>query len=167
MFKTIDEFLINWGHEAGSTQKILDTLTDESLGQEVSPEDRTLGRIAWHIVATVHEMISRTGLKFEGVPHDAPVPETASAIAEAYRSSNEAMLTAMKEQWTDESLGEVKDMYGEQWSVGTVLAILTAHQTHHRGQMTVLMRQAGLPVPGVYGPSREEWAAFGGQAPVI
>ncbi|MBI2416475.1 MAG: hypothetical protein HYV28_00920 [Ignavibacteriales bacterium] len=27
--------------------------------------------------------------------------------------------------------------------------------------MTVLMRQAGLKVPGAYGPSREEWAAYG------
>jgi uncharacterized damage-inducible protein DinB len=27
--------------------------------------------------------------------------------------------------------------------------------------MTVLMRQAGLPVPGLYGPSKEEWAAMG------
>jgi uncharacterized damage-inducible protein DinB len=27
--------------------------------------------------------------------------------------------------------------------------------------MTVLMRQAGLPVPGVVGPSKEEWAAMG------
>lgn len=167
MFKTIEEFLINWGHEAGSTQKILDTLTDESLAQEVSPEDRTLGRIAWHITTTLDEMISQTGLKFEATPHDAPVPETASEIAEAYRTSSEAMVAAMKEQWTDETLGELKDMYGEQWTVGTVLAILTAHQTHHRGQMTVLMRQAGLRVPGVYGPAREEWAAFGGQAPVV
>jgi hypothetical protein len=24
----------------------------------------------------------------------------------------------------------------------------------------VLMRQAGLNVPGVYGPSREEWTAY-------
>jgi hypothetical protein len=29
--------------------------------------------------------------------------------------------------------------------------------------MTVLMRQAGLKVPGVYGPSREEWSQFGMQ----
>jgi hypothetical protein len=25
----------------------------------------------------------------------------------------------------------------------------------------VLMRQAGLSVPGVYGPAREDWAALG------
>jgi uncharacterized damage-inducible protein DinB len=167
MFKTIEEFLIHWGHESGSTQKILNALTDESLAQEVSPEDRTLGRIAWHIVQTLHEMMSQTGLEFDGTPGDAAVPETAAEIADAYHSTNEAMISAMKTQWTDEALGEMKDMYGEQWSVGTVLGILTAHQTHHRGQMTVLMRQAGLPVPGVYGPAREEWSAFGGQAPVI
>lgn len=167
MFKTIEAFLINWDHESGSTQKILDTLTDKSLGQEVSPEDRTLGRIAWHVVTTLGEMMSRTGLDFTANAHDAAVPTTAAEIAGAYRSTNEAMVTAIKEQWTDESLAELKEMYGEQWAIGTVLGILTAHQTHHRGQMTVLMRQAGLPVPGVYGPSREEWAMFGGEAPVV
>ncbi|WP_421102408.1 DinB family protein [Sporosarcina psychrophila] len=167
MFKTIEEFLINWGHESESTQKILNTLTDKSLDQEVSAEDRTLGRIAWHIVTTLGEMMSRTGLDFEANPHDAAVPTSAVEIAGAYRSTNEAMVAAIKEQWTDESLAELKEMYGEQWTIGTVLGILTAHQTHHRGQMTVLMRQAGLPVPGVYGPSREEWAAFGGEAPVV
>ncbi|MER2090150.1 MAG: DinB family protein [Sporosarcina sp.] len=167
MFKTIEEFLINWDHESSSTQKILNTLTDESLLQEVSPEDRTLGRIAWHLVTTLDEMVSRTGLEFKATPHDAPVPEEAVAIAKAYLSSNDTMVAAIKEQWNDNTLNEVKDMYGEQWSIGTILSILTAHQTHHRGQMTVLMRQAGLRVPGVYGPSREEWTMFGGEAPKV
>jgi uncharacterized damage-inducible protein DinB len=27
--------------------------------------------------------------------------------------------------------------------------------------MTVLMRQAGIKVPGIYGPSKEEWEAMG------
>lgn len=167
MFNSIEEFLTNWDHESESTQKILDTLTDESLSQEVSPKDRTLGRIAWHIVTTLDEMVSRTGLDFKATPHDAPVPEKAAEIAEAYRSSNNTMVAAIKEQWNEETLNELKEMYGEQWSVATILSILTSHQTHHRGQMTVLMRQAGLSVPGVYGPSREEWALFGEEAPKV
>jgi uncharacterized damage-inducible protein DinB len=52
-------------------------------------------------------------------------------------------------------------MYGMDWNKGTTLHILVTHQTHHRGQFTVLMRQAGLKVPGVYGPSKEEWIAYG------
>ncbi|MDN4608435.1 DinB family protein [Sporosarcina highlanderae] len=167
MFSTIESFLIHWEHEGNSTQKLLDNLTDESLSTEVTPEDRTLGRIAWHIVTSLGEMMSRTGLKFEAADHNLPVPITAAEIAEAYRTSNEAMIATIKEQWTDESLAEQKEMYGQQWSNGTVLGILTAHQTHHRGQMTVLMRQAGLRVIGVYGPAREEWASFGAPVPTV
>jgi len=33
--------------------------------------------------------------------------------------------------------------------------------------MTVLMRQAGLDVPGVYGPARQEWAAYGVPPPEL
>lgn len=165
MFRTIEEFLINWVHESRLTQKVLDELTDASLAQEVSSEGRTLGRIAWHIVTTLDEMVSRTGLEFEAASHEAAIPATATEITDAYRSSSAAMVEAMKEQWTDATLNELIDMYGEQWSVATILGILTSHQIHHRGQMTVLMRQAGLRVPGVYGPSREEWVEFGGVAP--
>ncbi len=167
MFTKIEDFLTLWGHEASSTQKILDTLTDSSLAQEVSPEDRTLGRIAWHITTTLHEMLSRTGLTFEAAEHDSVVPTSAKDIADQYRHASESMISAIKEQWTDASLLEVKEMYGEQWANGLTLSILISHQTHHRGQMTVLMRQAGLKVPGVYGPSRDEWAEYGMEAPSV
>ena len=36
-----------------------------------------------------------------------------------------------------------------------IRAALLHHEIHHRGQMTVLMRQAGLKLPGVYGPSAD------------
>ena len=45
--------------------------------------------------------------------------------------------------------------------------VLVTHQTHHRGQMTVLMRQAGLKVPDVYGPAKEGWATYGMPAPRV
>ena len=41
------------------------------------------------------------------------------------------------------------------------------HQIDHRGQMTVLMRQAGLNVPGVYGPSLEGWTSVGTNPPEV
>jgi hypothetical protein len=33
--------------------------------------------------------------------------------------------------------------------------------------MTVLMRQAGLKVPGIYGPAKEEWSIYGAPVPEI
>ena len=44
--------------------------------------------------------------------------------------------------WTDDTLRTKDDMYGEQWARGYTLTSLILHQVHHRGQMTVLMRQA-------------------------
>lgn len=165
MIRKLEDFLTNWKHESDSTLKLFNTLTDESLNQKVYDEGRTLGKLAWHIVVTLDEMIGKTGLQFSATPHDAPQPKTAKEISEAYRASSDAMVQAIKEQWTDETLLEEKDMYGDTWNVATILQVLISHQTHHRGQITVLMRQAGLAVPGMYGPSREEWLAFSEEAP--
>lgn len=165
MIRKLDDFFTNWHHESNSTLTVLNALTDESLNQKVYEEGRTLGQLAWHLVVTIDEMIGKTGLQFNATPHDAAQPSSATEIANAYKESSDAFVQAAKEQWTDESLLDEKDMYGETWSVATILQILLFHQTHHRGQMTVLMRQAGLAVPGMYGPSREEWLAYGGEAP--
>jgi len=58
-------------------------------------------------------------------------------------------------------------MYRSKWSRGFTLHCLGDHETHHRGQMSILMRQAGLVVPGVMGPAKEEWEKMGMQAPEI
>ena len=77
------------------------------------------------------------------------------------------MIAAVQTEWTDETLAKTSMMYREEWKNGATLRILIQHEVHHRAQMTVLMRQAGLQDPGVYGPSKEEWAGLGMQAPEV
>lgn len=89
------------------------------------------------------------------------MPLTAAEIADTYAAAARSVAEQVSANWTDETLMQTDEMYGETWSRGQTLLYLIAHQTHHRGQMTILMRQAGLPVPGIYGPSKEEWAAMG------
>ncbi|ADG05309.1 DinB family protein [Kyrpidia tusciae] len=156
MFATIRDFAEEWSHESAATQRVLEALTDESLARQVAPGHRTLGEIAWHLVTSVHEILSHAGLQFESLGDDRRVPDSAGTIAEAYQKTSLAALEAAQTQWSDETLRETRNMYGEPWTVAFTLRILIQHQTHHRGQMTVLMRQAGLRVPGVYGPSKEE-----------
>src|SRR5688572_11889664 len=94
-------------------------------------------------------------------PGVSDVPQPAADIAAAYERTARAVLDAVKSGWTDEKLTEAVPFYGRHIPAGVALEIVIRHQTHHRGQMTVLMRQAGVPVPGMYGPSKEEWAALG------
>jgi len=167
MFHTLTEFAHAWEPEIESTQKILKHLTNASLSQAVSAEGRTLGRLAWHITTTIPEMMNRTGLKISEPDPDAPVPATAKEIFHAYNTAAIALLEQVKSSWNDESLKVVDDMYGEKWSRASTLRVLISHQIHHRGQMTVLMRQAGLRVPGIFGPAREDWARMGMEPPAV
>jgi uncharacterized damage-inducible protein DinB len=161
MFHTIAEFSFAWTHESASTLKLMEALTDASLAQKVTPEGRTLGRLAWHIVQTLGEMGGHAGLAVDGANEKTPQPSSAAAIAEAYKASAASVDKAVSATWKDADLPVEIDMYGEKWTRAMALRALIQHEVHHRGQMTVLMRQAGVKVPGIYGPAREEWAAYG------
>lgn len=161
MLRKIEDFQKDWQYESEITEKVMRTLTDESLGQKVNEEGRTLGFLAWHLTLTLGEMPAHVGLSVAAPAEDAAMPSSAAEIADAYAKAAKSVSDQIAANWTDETLLETDNMYGETWARGLTLFYLIAHQAHHRGQMTVLMRQAGLPVPGVYGPAREEWAAMG------
>jgi len=161
MFRTIQDFLGSWAYETEATEKVFSQLTDASLDQKVTPDGRSLGRLAWHIIQTLPEMGGRTGLAIEGPGETEPVPSDAGEMARQFLETAKSLEDAVRAGWADADLDVEDDMYGEMWPRGKSLSALVNHQIHHRGQMTVLMRQAGLPVPGVYGPSREEWKAYG------
>jgi len=163
MYYNIKDFLDDWKFEREATIKILNVLTDESLKQKVTPEPqgRSLGQLGWHITTSVGEMMARTGVKIDAPEDNTELPASADEIKKTYERVSEALSNEIKEKWNDKTLEKEDDMYGEKWKRSVTLRILIEHQIHHRGQMTVLMRQAGLKVPGVFGPSYEEWAAIG------
>ena len=164
MYSKVTEFIEDWKYESESTLKVFENLTDDSLDFKPDKYVRSPGRLALHIVTTLGEMVQRTGLKFDATPEDAPLPSAVKEICDEYKKSSEGMLNAVKKEWKDESLLEEVNLYGQNWKKGKVLSVLVNHQTHHRGQLAVVMRLAGLKVPGVYGPAREEWANMGMEA---
>ncbi|WP_090645746.1 DinB family protein [Paenibacillus sp. UNC496MF] len=159
MYNTIQEFIMEWNNEAASTQKVLDALTDASLQQQVSPEDRTLGRIAFHIARSTPGLLSASGLTVETLPPGAP--SSAAEIADKFRKVSADTVDGVRAQWTDSMLKESVKVFGMELPRAVLLSMLIKHIVHHRGQITVLMRQAGLKVPGVYGPARDESVTFG------
>ena len=161
MYYKISDFIEDWKYESEATIKVLSNLTDESLTVKFNNEIRTPGRLAWHIVTSVVEMTHRTELTFESVDETTPIPSSVKEIVDEYRRASENMIKEITEKWNDETLKQEDDMYGEKWARGKTLGVLVTHQIHHRAQLTVVMRLAGLKVPGVYGPAKEEWTGYG------
>jgi uncharacterized damage-inducible protein DinB len=161
MYHTINEFLKDWKYESEATLKVFNNLTDKSLAKKNSEIGRTIGRLAWHITVTVDEMLGSAGVSIETLEDDNNYPKSVKEILRKYQEISDNLLEKLPQVWNDDSLKEKVNMYGEQWTKEAVLTSLIKHQIHHRAQMIPLMRQAGLKVPGIYGPSYEEWKAMG------
>ena len=83
-----------------------------------------------------------------------PTPETIEEIANYYEQVIEGYNQAAP-KLTDAQLEEEVSVFGGAMPLGKVLRMIIDHQNHHRSQMTVLLRQAGLVVPPVMGPTAE------------
>jgi uncharacterized damage-inducible protein DinB len=163
----LSDFLEWYQAESEATGKVVDRLTDESLSQQVTDGHRTLGRVAWHIVTTYPEMLGQMELKVDSPSEQDPVPKSAAEVKAAYRRAARSLIEQLQTSWSDDTLRQEQEMYGINWPKARWLRTFITHEIHHRGQMTVLMRQANLTVPGVYGPAKEEWRDFGMEEPPV
>jgi uncharacterized damage-inducible protein DinB len=156
----VSDFSEVWDVECRNTSVLFSKITDSSLNQKVYHEGRSLGFLEWHIIVSIGEMAERIGLKLDCPALDSPIPNSANEIYFTFKKVGQSLAEEVK-KFSDEDLAVKVDMYGEMWSRGRGLDAIIKHLAHHRGQLTVLMRQAGLKVHGVYGPAKEEWTAFG------
>lgn len=157
MYHAIKEFLDDWKFESEATLKIFSNLTNDSLSHRITPKGRSLGRLAWHITAQIAKAINQTKPGFEEINDDNNFPHDVEKIKETYKKVSDVLAENVS-NWTDDELKKQINAFGEIWTKEAILSSLIKHQIHHRSQMTVLMRAAGLKIPGIYGPSYEEWA---------
>ncbi|WP_088069822.1 DinB family protein [Gottfriedia luciferensis] len=161
MFINVEEFITEWKFEEANTIKLLNAMTDESLDQSIGEDFSSLGELAWHLTTAIKAIVSQSGLQFEAPMSKEDMPATAKELAEKYAQASKSMIEAAQAEWKEKDLKQIINAFGFlDMPIFALLRMAIQHQTHHRGQMTVLMRQAGLAVPGMYGPSKEEWAAM-------
>ncbi|HTP57348.1 MAG TPA: DinB family protein [Spirochaetia bacterium] len=160
MYMTVLEFVEDWRRESGISLKVLRALTDQSLSQKSDPEGNALGRIAYHMVKMIGGNGTALGLEVAAPPREAEPPAQAAQIAAEYEKAAQSLADQVTQKITDSRLPTEITMFGRTMPLAVALQTLIRHQIHHRGQMSILMRSAGVVVPGIYGPSREESAAM-------
>lgn len=164
MYRTTKDFLEDWEYETESTVKLLNNLTQNSLDTKVTDNGRSIKKLVWHIIQSNPEMLVHAGVKVDGFDDKETAPNDLSELIKQYISKSELVNNYVSKNLSDNSLEEDVKIYGDVWKKGKLLSSIINHQIHHRAQITVLMRQAGLKVPGIYGPSKEEWEIYGMEA---
>jgi uncharacterized damage-inducible protein DinB len=152
-------------HESANTRKILERLPSDRFSWQPHDKSMTLIQLASHISEIpgmfVAQAIQDDELDFATSRYTPPVLENTEALL-AFFEENLTRAVAALQSATEEALNQVWTMrQGETVFASMPRKIVIRnlglnHLIHHRGQLSVYLRLAGLPVPGMYGPSADE-----------
>lgn len=160
MYCKVQDFLKDYSEESQKTLQIFQSLTDQSLQTKAYPDGRDIETISRHMIFSIGDMFKYLGIEIDVIEKKEKL-SSVDEIINRYSSSVQKLIQQLPFVISDDKLNEEIEIYGEKWKVNYVLYAFLKHEIHHRAQITVLMRQAGLKVPGIYGPSKEEWKNYG------
>lgn len=154
MYRVAEDFVKDWAISSKGALKVMQAIPDDKMHIAIVDEHNSLGWLSWHLVSVAGAFGHFAGLQIPGPGPDMPQPETMAGIIEKYEMVREAYKKEAA-ALTEEQLLEEVPAFGGMMKRGELLSKVISHQTHHIGQMTVLLRQAGLAVPPVMGPTKE------------
>jgi uncharacterized damage-inducible protein DinB len=148
--------------EAHATRRVLERVPDAHLDWRPHPKSYSLGQLALHI-AQVPGMVAALAMESPARPPEF-VQERAQRAADLVPALNESLgrAHATLSAASDETMSETWRLVAGSREllamprVAFLRAIMLNHWYHHRGQLTVYLRQLNVPVPSVYGPSADE-----------
>ena len=158
-----DPILSELEQEAKTTRRVLERVPNDRLAWKPHAKSMSLGQLALHIATTpggVAQLVTespRQRPNFAERPTPASVADVLAALDESVEDAR-AIVGAMD----DASLMAMWTMMDGEKTVmsvpriGLLRAIMLNHWYHHRGQMSVYLRELDVPVPSIYGPSADE-----------
>jgi uncharacterized damage-inducible protein DinB len=160
---TIQDLIQELEQETDATQRTLARVPNDQLDWRPHPRSVTMGQLAMH-VATLPAALAHVSMiqDFEaGAPIPRPTATSTDELLETLTRSvaeAKALLVGMGDAGLSAPWRLTLD--GQEISVmprGAFLrSVLFNHWYHHRGQLTVYLRQTGALVPAIYGPSADD-----------
>ncbi|PYF04664.1 putative damage-inducible protein DinB [Ureibacillus chungkukjangi] len=158
MYRNLNDFIQEWERNCGGTLAIYKAIMDDKKQVAIVEGHSSLESLAWHLTTSPAYFMGQVGFSLNVELNPQNTPATISEIISTYSAVSENIVKLAKENLSDEKLLTEVNSHGHQTPIGALLRMMVDHQTHHRAQMQVLLRQAGLPVPGVMGPTKEDLA---------
>jgi uncharacterized damage-inducible protein DinB len=170
---TIDALLQELEQEAQTTRRVLERVPADRLGWKPHSKSWSLGQLALH-VATIPGAIAEMSQQspFQVPDFNQPSATSAAELVPALEQSV-ARARAVLRGLDDAALTKIWQAVDGGKEVmalpvgGVLRVIMLNHWYHHRGQLSVYLRQVGALVPSIYGPSADENPFAASQAPAI
>ena len=160
---TIQDLLEELEQEVVATRRVLERVPEGKLGWRPHEKSMTLGQLAMH-VALIPGALAEVAMKPEfDINTVVPRPEATSVgelitTLEKSLAKAKELIGSMNER---ELASSWRMMSGEREvfaipRAAFLRSVLLNHWYHHRGQLTVYLRQTGAALPSVYGDTADE-----------
>ena len=160
--RTVDLLIMELDQEAKTTRCVLERVPGDKLAWKPHEKSMSLGQLALHIAqvpGVVAEMSRQSPYHVRDFIQPSAqsaselVPTLEESVAKAKQILGSMDEAELGKTWTAMMGGQ--EIMAIQ--VGAMLrTIMLNHWYHHRGQLSVYLRQVGVPVPSIYGPSADE-----------
>ena len=148
--------------EAGTTRRLLERVPQEHLEWRPHQKAMTLGQLATHVANIPGGVASAAPQPAMQVP-SFPQPSVAH-VGELLPLLDESVANAraILAPMTDEEMQATWRLVNGDQTIMAIprmaflRSIMLNHWYHHRGQLSVYLRQLGVPLPSIYGPSADE-----------
>lgn len=154
MYRDIEDFIEDWDNSSGGTLQVIKAITNDKMNQSITEEHNSLGWLAWHLIGSTGFFGGLVGLSIPAPGRGEAAPSDVAEIVSKYEQVAQAIKEEASKLTNSQLVEEISGFAGPT-TRGKLLRGLIDHQTHHRGQMTVLLRQANLNVPPIMGPTKE------------
>jgi uncharacterized damage-inducible protein DinB len=159
----IDGLLQELEQEAQTTRRVLERVPNSQLAWRPHEKARTLGELALHVAIVpggVAELVASPS-PAQAPQFIDPSPKSASELIPALDHSIAKAKQALGGMDDPTLLATWRMMRRERElfavpRVAVLRSVMLNHWYHHRGQLTVYLRELGVPIPSIYGPSADE-----------
>jgi uncharacterized damage-inducible protein DinB len=159
----IDGMLQELEQEAQRTRRVLERVPADQLAWRPHPKARTLGELALHVAivpGAVAELIASPS-PAQAPDFTDPSPQSASELIPALDESIAKAKKVLGGMDDASLMATWRMLQGERElfavpRLALLRSIMLNHWYHHRGQLTVYLRELDVPIPSIYGPSADE-----------
>jgi uncharacterized damage-inducible protein DinB len=159
----IDGMLQELEQEAQTTRRVLERVPDDQLAWRPHEKARTLGELALHVAmvpGAVAELVA-TQSTVQAPQFSDPRPKSAAELIPALDESIAKAKKVLGGMDDATLMATWRMMQGERElfavpRVAMLRSIMLNHWYHHRGQLSVYLRELDVPIPSIYGPSADE-----------
>jgi uncharacterized damage-inducible protein DinB len=157
-----ESFLPEFDAEMASTRKVIGRVPADRLAWKPHPKSRSLGDLATHVTELARWGIRFTKESFQVGSEKAPEMKSAEDYLARFDQNvqeSRASILGVDDAAMDANFRVLKpngELFFQHRRRDILRFVLFNHAIHHRGQLTVYLRQNDVPLPAIYGPTADE-----------